>query len=283
MAARRKKKKRILTIAILIMTAVVILLGWKMVSGSAEPGWHKDLMGSYYYIEEDGKKAEGYTLINGDAYYFDDGGKPAAEGWIEDEYYCEGKGKLITGWRVLDGKVCYFYQKEDKGKELARRARDYTTPGKIHIPEKGYIDGKQGQALALGIDVLNKRGWTLKNAYGYSSSLRFVRNGEETYGMKVENCAIQGFTYGEGNCLAWAGTFCVMAKLLGKDCRLIWGTINSNNEDLVHGWTEIWEKDGIHVYDPRKHEGEDLAGFDFHYGDKGTYRYDENNKNYLEW
>ena len=73
-----------------------------------------------------------------------------------------------------------------------------------------------------------------------------------------------------------------MAKLLGYDCRQIWGTLQWKGT-RPHAWTEIWEEDGPHVYDPRKHEGVDMAGFDVHYGDKGSYKYDEDSKQYLEW
>ena len=73
-----------------------------------------------------------------------------------------------------------------------------------------------------------------------------------------------------------------MAKLLGKDCRQIWGSLSWNGV-RPHAWTEIWEKDGHHVYDPRKHDGEDMAGFDVRYGDKGTYKYDLDSIQYLEW
>ena len=279
-----KTKKGILIAGVCVLAAVAFVIGWKLIVAPNEsPGWHKDSEGASYYVGENGRPADGYCVVDGEVYYFDKGGKPAQEGWIDDMYYCEGEGKLTTGWRAEGTKVYYFYQKEDKGRELGEQARDYTTSGKIYIPEDGYVDGKKGEALAYGIDVLNKRGWTLEDAYAYASSLKFDRANDDTYGMKVENAAIQGFKHGEGNCLAWAGTFCVMAKLMGKDCREIWGSIKTADEELVHGWAEIWEEDGIHVYDPRKNDGSDIAGFDFHYGDKGSYRYDEENKNYLEW
>ena len=157
------------------------------------------------------------------------------------------------------------------------------TSGGIIIAGKGYLDGDEALAIAYAIDVLDRYGWTLESAYKYSSSLRFVRNSEELYGFRIHKCAIQGFKYGEGNCLAWVGTFCAMAKVMGYDCRLVWGTLPYNGEQVPHGWAEIWEEDGIHVYDPRKHEGEDMSGFDERYGEKGSRKYNEESKQYMDW
>ena len=232
----------------------------------------------------------GYTLINGLPWYYQKEGVPAEKGWIDHPktgdhlYYCLGNGQLATGWKYLEGKVWYFYQQEDvvNGRQIGALARSYTTSGKLEVPEEGCFEGDEGLALAYGIDVLNRFGWNLKAAFRYSGSLRFEQTDEYGENTKIHEVALVGFETGTGNCMVWSGTFCTMAKLLGKDCRLIWGTLVWNGV-RPHAWTEIWEEDGIHVYDPRKNEGQDLAGFDVRYGQKGTYRYNEDSRIYLEW
>ena len=213
------------------------------------------------------------------------------QGWFTDEqgkvYYLEDKkGTKATGWKYIDGKVYYFYQEGDRaGYETGEQAADYTTSGGIEIPKQGYIDGAEGKALAYGIDVLDRNGWELKEAYQYSSHLGFKGSHDAIYGYKIHNCALHGFEYGEGNCMAWAGTFCTMARLLGYDCRMIWGTLQWNENTVTHSWTEIWyeDEDEPHVFDPRHNDGQDLSGYDVRYGDKGTYKYNLESRQYLAW
>lgn len=284
-----KKKKRIiigvLIILVAVMTGIIANYAWQQ----SKPGWHNEGTDSAYYITDDWKKATGYQLIGDSPYYFDEEGTPAGKGWVDIDKnkglkaYCLGDGKLATGWKYLESKVFYFYQKDDENADQPGiMAKDYTTSGKLHIPETGYFDGDEALALAYGIDVLNRYGWDLKSAYKYSSSLRFVRGSDQHYGLTIHSCALQGFKYGEGNCLAWSGTFCVMAKLLGYDCRHIWGTLEWRGT-RPHAWTEIWDDEGIHVYDPRKNGGEDFGGFNVQYGQKHTYRYNLDSRQYLPW
>lgn len=284
------KKKRLiiglLVFLIALSAGLIIHHAWQL----TEPGWHNAGTESAYYVTDDRKKATGYLMIGDSPFYFEENGSPASKGWIDldkakdRKAYCLGEGKLATGWKYLDGKVYYFYQKNDKEKTVfpGAMAKNYTTSGKLHIPSKGYIDGDKGLALAYGIDVLNRYGWNLTDAYKYSSSLRFVEGSDKHYGLTIHSCALQGFEHGEGNCLAWSGTFCVMAKLLGYDCRHIWGTLEWRGT-RPHAWTEIWDEDGVHVYDPRKNGGKDLGGFNVHYGQKGTYKYNLDSRQYLPW
>ncbi len=277
----------ILTFALVIILPAVTLLAFHE-EEDLSPGWHGK-GADRFYVLQDGSRAEGYQTVDGMARCFDKKGRPAGQGWIEDSpdrtYYCEGDGKLATGWKYIEGKVRYFYKEGDReDMDPGVLAKDWTTPGQIRINSEGTVDGDRGLALAYGIDVLNKYGWSLESAYKYSSSLRFEEGADEHYGFTTSGCAIYGFKNGGGNCLAWSGTFCTMAKLLGYDCRQIWGTLTWKGV-RPHAWTEIWiaNDDEPHVYDPRKHDGEDMAGFDFRYGDKGTYKYDMDSKEYLKW
>ena len=227
--------------------------------------------------------------MGGSPYYYGFPGSPADKGWIEDDgahYYCTGGGKLATGGNYIDDKAYYFYEVADVqagGHRVGEQAFDYTTSGKIVIPASGYLEGTEALAIGYALDVLNRFGWTLRDAYKYSGSLGFVRNPEEVYGFKITNCAVQGFKYGKGNCLSWAGSFCVMAKVMGYDCRLVWGTLPYRGEDVPHGWCEIWEEDGVHVYDPRRNDGADFSGFDGKYGARHTWPYNVDSRQYLDW
>lgn len=281
----KKIKTVIIILAVLCLVAatVLLLVNYNSYAKEGKSGWYKE-KGSWYYAKDDGKKARGYEEIKGKPYFFNWQGKSSEHGWVNEKYYCIGNGKLATGWKYVDGKAYYFYQEIDgKGKKLGEAAKSYTTTGNIKIPAKGYLDGQEGKAIGYAIDVLDRFGWNLRAAYRYSSSLECVPGADVHYGFRIHKCALQGFEYGEGNCLAWAGTFCVMAKVLGYDCRLIWGTLPFRGKDVVHGWTEIWEKDDPHVYDPRHNGGKDFSGFNVHYGDKGTYKYNEDSKKYLKW
>ncbi len=242
-----------------------------------------------FVVTEDDKYV--YNESEGRPMYYQKYDKPANAGWINDKkgehiYYCEGEGKLATGWKYLEGKVWYFYNGDDanKGYQAGKLARNYETPGKINIPETGYIDGDEGLALAYAMDVLNRKGWNLEAAYRYSGGLRFEKEDELDENTKTHEAALMGFKTGKGNCMVWSGTFCTMAKLLGKDAKLIWGTLTWNGI-RPHAWVEITEGDGEdpHVYDPRKNDGQDMAGFDVHYGDGGTYDYNLDSRVYLEW
>lgn len=288
-----KKRNKIITgIAVTISAVIVLILltGAIILFVGLEPGWHKIGDTSLFYITEEGDLATGYQLIGDEPYYFNYRGRPYKAGWIDDDsgehqYYCTGDGRLATGWKYMDGKAWYFYQNSDVGNGggPGEIARDYTTSGGITIGKKGYIDGEEGEALGYGMDVLNRYGWNLRSAFKYSSSLKYADGRDNLYGLTIHSCARHGFKYGQGNCLAWSSTFCVMAKLLGYDCRLVWGTLRFRGEDVTHAWNEIWEEDGPHVYDPRKNGGKDFGGFDRHYGEKGTYKYNEDSITYLDW
>jgi hypothetical protein len=286
------RKFRIIIIAVIILAAAVLTAGLALQeAGAGDPGWHQSFTGSEYYIDDDGHLARGYQMIDSRPYYFDILGRPCKRGWIEakghiaGKFFCEGGGELATGWKYTDSKAWYFYQNDDErgSKPVGAAASDYTTAGGIYIDERGYIDGEEGEAIGYGIDVLNRFGWSLEEAYKYSAALEYADGRSDDYGLTVHSCAHHGFKYGEGNCLAWAGTFCVMARLLGYDCRMVWGTLEFRGEDVTHSWDEIWENDTPHIYDPRRNGGQGMGGFDKLYGEKGTYKYNLDSRTYLEW
>lgn len=295
--AREKVKKNnkirnviLIEIFVLVAIAAAVLvfadteLPWSRQSEQVqteEPQFNTD-------SETEDNELEGYEVIDGKPYYYNMLGIPAKRGWIRTEkgdFYCLGEGELATGWKYLDKKAYYFYREADlaPGILLGSMAKGDTTDGFISIPESGYLDGEEGLAIGYSLNVLERFGWDLESAYRYSAALGFVPGADAHYGFTIHSCANQGFEYGEGNCLAWAGTFCAMAKVMGYDARLIWGTLPWQGRDVPHAWVEIWMEDGIHVYDPRKNDGEDMAGYDVRYGEPGTRDYNEDSKEYLEW
>ena len=291
---KRPKKKRIwlrLVGVLLIVSAAYALL--YLFTDISIPGRlsrnQSEISADDKENSEGGIIQTGYAVKDGKAYYYNRFGRPSAKGWIhsdEGDFYCVGDGELATGWKYLDKKAYYFYQEDDVSDsdvKLGDQAKAFTTKGMIDIPEEGCLDGDEGQAVGYALDVLNRFGWDLESAYRYSAALGFIPGSDEHYGFTVPGCAIQGFKYGEGNCLAWAGTFCAMAQVMNYDARLIWGTLEWRGEDVPHGWVEIWMDDGIHVYDPRKNDGEDMAGFDVRYGEKGTRKYNEDSKEEIPW
>lgn len=295
-AAKNIKKKNKTTAVICIeLLAIIVIVAAVLFFSDKELPWSRQ---SEQVQSEDSKvnadnetnddELKGYVVRDGKAYFYKMLGIPAKKGWIRTEkgdFYCLGDGELATGWKYLDKRAYYFYRESDvaPGKLLGKMAKNDTTDGYIDIPETGYLDGEEGLAIGYSLDVLERFGWNLESAYRYSAALGFVPGADAHYGFTIHSCANQGFKYGEGNCLAWSGTFCAMAKVMGYDARLIWGTLPWQGRDVPHAWVEIWMDDGIHVYDPRKNDGEDMAGFDVRYGEPGTRKYNEDSKEYLEW
>ncbi len=203
-----------------------------------------------------GKIATGYKKIGKKHYYFKkSNGKLAGKGMINNTYYCKGKGKLATGWLAYKKKAYYFNKKNAKmvkGKKV----------GHLKIPKSG----KLGIAYYRGIRVLNKKGWKLRAAYTYSYKLKYANRW-----MRLKNSeayANYGFNNGKGNCYVMAGTFYVMAKLLGYNVHQVKGKV-----DLPHSWTEIKQNGKIYVYDPNFRNETGRNGYKIRYGQRGTWRY----------
>lgn len=170
-------------------------------------------------------------------------------------YYGVGNGQVKTGWVAVGNKAMYFYPK------TGIRAKN-TRIGHLRIPKKGYL----GKAYALGINQMNKTGWTLKSAFVYSASLKYK---DKKYRAKnSEKYAIRGFTKHYGNCFVMAATFYIQAKLLGYDVHQIKGKIRR-----THSWTEIKQNGKIYVYDPDCTHETGRNAFKIRYGKKGTLKY----------
>lgn len=84
------------------------------------------------YIDENGDKAIGWTLIDGSYYYFDEQGIMQT-GFLEldgEKYYLDENGKMHTGRLDLDGKSYYF-------DEQGHMIRDAWIENRYYVDENG--------------------------------------------------------------------------------------------------------------------------------------------------
>ncbi|MBQ5417388.1 MAG: hypothetical protein IIU25_00050 [Oscillospiraceae bacterium] len=132
-------KITIKALSAMTLAAAIALTPLAGVTASAEKtGWRHDKNGYYYYIEEDGSKASGWTVINDITYYF------------------EKDGRMATGWKTIDGKRYYF------GRDGRMRADK-----SIMIDGKAYTFNKDGSlvekpAEKWKMDELYADFWTMR-------------------------------------------------------------------------------------------------------------------------
>ena len=261
-----------------------------------EPGWVKKEDG-YYWQKEDGTilTESGWQTLDGKKYFLEEGGR-RAEGWKEIEkqryYFVPETGQMKLGWSTIDGKKYYFEKSGirfsgirsiggkkyyfQKNGELLTNEKCYEINGKFYDIDKDGVMKEVPKAKALATKVLDKEGWNLEDAFEWSSELKYEdKNIELADGVKeVDYLAIYGFENEKGNSFVMASTFYQMAKLLGYDVHYVKGKIQYKSGKLVsHGWCEIDEDEKTYVCDPYfAHEG-GKNGLMFEYGDKGTWIY----------
>ena len=225
-------------------------------------GWFKGADQKKHYGLGDGTVATGILKIKKTHYFLDEEtGAPQGKGFFKykgDAYYSKGSGKLMTGWMAKGKRAYYFYE---DGKKVAQQAKNDTI-GHLKIPKSGHL----GEAYALGIRTLNKKGWNLRAAYTFSYKLTYY---DRWYRTKTsEQYSLRGFKKGKGNCYVMAATFYIMAKLLGYDVHQVYGKV-----DMPHSWTEIKQDGKTYVYDPNFRNETGRNGFKIWYGKSGTWRY----------
>ena len=225
-------------------------------------GWFTGIDKKKRYGLGDGTVATGILKIKKDHYFFnEETGAAQGKGFFKykgDSYFCKGKGKLAVGWMAKGKRAYYFYE---SGKHVAQQAKSDTI-GFLKIPKSGHL----GEAYALGIKTLNKKGWTLRAAYTFSYKLKYYGRSYRT--RTSEQYSLRGFKKGKGNCYVMAATFYIMAKLLGYDVHQVYGKV-----DLPHSWTEIKQDGKTYVYDPNFRNETGRNGFKIWYGKPGTWRY----------
>ena len=237
---------------------------------TVKKGWLK-VKGAKYYGFKNGTFANKPVRVGKKVYMFRKDGKLLTTRGLYKYsgkwYYGLGKGILKTGW-VSDGKNAMYFNDKNSKKTgtLGSMARN-TKVGYITIPK----NGKLGYAYALGVQQLDKSGWSLFNAYTFSYRLRY---GDRWYRRSTsEDYAVRGFTQGYGNCYVMAATFYIQAKLLGYDVHQVEGRV-----DLPHSWTVIIENGNEWVYDPNFRNETGRNGWRIYYGKKGTWRYNSFHK-----
>ena len=223
------------------------------------------------YYDANGEKVTGAKKIGSKVWYFNKSGiKRTKRGFFKaggNEYYAKKDGSLATGFKAIKSgeklKGYYFYKKGDKIAQMAKG----TKIKYLKIPKSGRLN----EAYALGIKVLDKKGWKLRNAFKYARNTRYDYKSMRR--KSISSYAKFGFKNRTGNCYCKAAQFFVMAKLLGYNVHMYSGKVGSE----THSWTTIKHDDGTWMYDPVVLNSSSAWNHSFWYkfkkGQKGTWRY----------
>ena len=112
------------------------------------------------YIDENGDKAIGWTLIDGSYYYFDEQGIMQT-GFLEldgEKYYLDEDGKMHTGRLDLDGKSYYF-------DEQGHLIRDAWIDNRYYVDENGEMLKNQQNGEGVYFDENGNRSFNAESLY----------------------------------------------------------------------------------------------------------------------
>ena len=112
------------------------------------------------YIDENGDKAIGWTLIDGSYYYFDEQGIMQT-GFLEldgEKYYLDENGKMHTGRLDLDGKSYYF-------DEQGHMIRDAWIDNRYYVDENGEMLKNQQNNEGVYFDENGNRSFNAESLY----------------------------------------------------------------------------------------------------------------------
>ncbi len=132
------------------------------------------------------------------------------------------------------------------------------------------------QAQSLAIHYNNLTGNSLYNSFILASLYSYrVHDVSGTAVNDIpEICAVHYFLYQNGDCFDMAAAFCQMASALGYDAHQVIGVVPYRNGTVgAHSWVEIDVDGDIEVYDPDFHNQYGYGGWNFSYGDSGTWMY----------
>jgi len=132
------------------------------------------------------------------------------------------------------------------------------------------IDSFTTEVQKLARQKLDQVGWSLRAAYDWCAKIPYVDDTAYT----VADGATYAFTHNAGDCVCKASAFCVMARELGYQSTVIWGSVllgNGNQGD--HAWTETVVDGTTYVIDPEFETQEGRNGYMINYGQRGTWRY----------
>ena len=128
------------------------------------------------------------------------------------------------------------------------------------------------EAELIAIDVLDYVGWTdLYTVYKWVVQIPYVHI---FTGYTVTDSAYYTFTNNGGDCLGKAAVFCVLARVMGYDCQVIWGAIPySWGGTGDHAWCEFMYNGATYVCDPEFELEVGNNGYMINYGQSGTWQY----------
>ena len=112
------------------------------------------------YIDENGDKVIGWTLIDGSYYYFDEQGIMQT-GFLEldgEKYYLDENGKMHTGRLDLDGKSYYF-------DEQGHMIRDAWIENRYYVDENGEMLKNQLNGEGVYFDENGNRSFNAESLY----------------------------------------------------------------------------------------------------------------------
>ncbi len=221
-------------------------------------GWKHDANG-YWYENADGSYLkQTMTEIDGNVYLFN------------------ADGYMLTGWQTYQGGSYYFFP-EGYNYPEGSMAKNMTIQGR-KLMEDGHEEGTtaaqlQPMGTAQAQAVLDQVGWDLRAAFNWSASLPYYRfTADPAWGTRW--FADYGFTKHTGNCYVMAATFCEMAQLLGYEARQMAGLVPSRTRGLTpHSWCEVNVGGTVYVFDPNFTNETGKNGYQIHYGQSGTWRY----------
>ncbi len=178
---------------------------------------------------------------------------------LDEQYYgAREDGSLVeSGWEKTGSLTYYFDNYNITSESLAAKA------------------------------VLDKAGRNLESAYNWS---RELDNYEFTLGRTprwgITYFANYGFVSGKGDSYVKAATFYYMAKLLGYDANMVYGTAMVDGENRDHAWVEIKEENIRYIYDPSLTPGWRIAYYTdytsyLRYGNKTTMQMEDLTKQEL--
>ena len=106
------------------------------------------------FLNEQGKKLNGWIVSNGEWYYLDENGKMKT-GWLLDNgkwYFlstemAEKTGRALTGWQWIDG-YCYFFSTVDDS-SLGILYVNRMTPDGYHVNQSGQWIDEKGEAYYI--------------------------------------------------------------------------------------------------------------------------------------
>ena len=185
-------------------------------------------------------------------------------------FLCYGKG---TKSDVKDVFVVDIY-KNTKGKCSVSSCK----PVKLEVYVESVAPGSDAdevpgtsQLETLANERLTLCGGTLRDAYNWAVAIPY------SYSYAVNNVqgyAIQGFQNSCGDAFVKAAVFCMMARQLGYEARMIHGYVPGAGGGMIeHAWVEIDNDGNTLICDPDFEYETKRNGYMISYGQSGTWMY----------